>query len=117
MPDLITISDLELQSHIGVSDDERSQPQRILVTVEMSLDTSAAANDDDVKKSINYFDVTQDLKLLAKTERKTIERLAEDTAAMILKKHQAKDVTVTVKKFAIPEAQWVSVKIVRSSPQ
>ena len=114
MADTLSITDLELWTRIGVPREEREAEQRVLVTIEMSLDTRAAAQSDDVKKSINYVDVAEDLRALAKTERKTIERLAEDIAGMILEKHGAKHVAVTVKKFALPGAAHVSITIARA---
>lgn len=113
MTDLLTITDLELWARIGVPTEERSTEQRLLVTVEMSMDAHAAAKADDVKKSINYADVADDIKALATTERKTLERLADDIAKMILQKHNAEKVTITVKKFAIPGAAHVSVCVCR----
>src|SRR3989338_531918 len=113
MSDLLSIIDLELWTHIGVPKEEREAEQRLLVTVEMSLDAKADAKSDDVKKSINYFDVTNDLKKLALTERKTIERFAEDAAQMILKKYKQTGVTVTVKKFAVPGTAYVAMQITR----
>ena len=113
MNDLLTITDLELWTRIGVPLGERQAEQRLLVTVEMACDVSAAAKTDDVKKFIDYAGVTEDLKTLARTERKTIERFAEDVAQMILKKHGADAVSVSVKKFAIPGAKNVHVTIHR----
>lgn len=111
--DLLTISDLELWTRIGVTAEERENEQRLLVTVEMSVDSRAAAQSDDVQKTINYFDVAEDLKSLAKTERQTIERFAHDVADLILKKYLPKTIKVTVKKFALPGAANVSVTIQR----
>ena len=113
LTDLLTITDLEIWSHIGVSDSERITDQRLLVTIEMMLDSRIAAKSDDVKKSINYFDVCEDVKKLALTERKTIERFAEDVAQMILKMHKPDTVTVSVKKFAIAETAHVSLTVTR----
>ncbi|MSR87047.1 dihydroneopterin aldolase [Candidatus Peribacteria bacterium] len=113
MSDLLTITDLELWTHIGVSSEERSSEQRLLVTVEMALNTKAAAKADDVTKSINYADVTEDLKKLALTERKTIERFAEDATQLILKKYKPKNVTITVKKFSIPGTRHASLTLLR----
>ncbi len=113
MSDLLTITDLELWTHIGVPKAERDAEQRLLVTVEMTLDTVAAAKSDDVKKSINYVDVTEDLKALAQTERKTIERFAEDAARLILRKYKPCSATVTVRKFPLLPASGVSLTITR----
>lgn len=115
MSDILTITDLELWTSIGVPKDEREVEQRLLVTVEMSLDAKPAAKSDDVKKSVNYVDVANDLKELSLKERKTIERFAEDAARMILKKHHVRGVTVTVKKFAIPGSAHVAITLSRSN--
>ena len=111
--DVLTITDLELWTNIGVPDQERATEQRLLVTLEMTIDSHAAAKSDDVKKTINYFDVSEDIKLLAKTERKTIERFAEDIAQMVLTKYKPDAVTVTVKKFAVPGTASISLRIFR----
>ena len=114
MSDILNITDLELWTRIGVPKEERESEQRILVTVEMELDTRKAAKGDDVKKSINYSDMIVDLKELAKKERKTIERFAEDIATMIQRKHRTTSVTVTVKKCAIPGTKEALLTIQRS---
>ncbi len=38
MPDQITIKDLEVRFHVGVPDDERAKPQKLLITIEMTHD-------------------------------------------------------------------------------
>jgi dihydroneopterin aldolase len=45
---------------------------------------------------------------------KLIETLAVDLAAMILREDKPERVSVEVKKFVIPQARWVSVRIQRS---
>jgi FolB domain-containing protein len=45
--DTITLRDLEVSYHVGVPDEERAHPQRLLISVEMETDiTQAAAGDD-----------------------------------------------------------------------
>ncbi len=111
MEDIIRISVLELWTHIGVPEEERSVPQRILISVELALSTKSAAKRDSV--SIDYATVAEDLRNLAREERRTIERLAEDAAAVILKKYRPKSVSVTVHKFALPGAKEVTLTITR----
>ena len=115
MMDAITIRNLEFWTHIGVSQEERMTEQRLLVTVEMALDTRAAAKTDDVAQSINYKDLAEDVLALAKEERKTIERLAEDCATMILARYKPASVTVDITKFPLPQAQDVRIRITRPS--
>jgi len=111
MNDSITIHELELWTRIGVPESERTDPQRILVSVELFLDTKDAGTNDDVSKSINYADVAEEILELAKTERKTIECLAQDIASSIGKDVNAIKVTVT--KFPLSEAKAVSITIER----
>lgn len=111
--DTLTIHDLEVSSRIGVPEEERQKPQRLLVTVECAFDARKASASDDVSASVNYFDLAQDIKALAATERKIIERFAEDIAAMALQKYKPEHVTVTVRKFALPDALSASVTITR----
>ena len=46
--DTITIEDLSVFYSVGVSDEERAKPQRLLLTVEMMHDFSRAVATDDL---------------------------------------------------------------------
>jgi dihydroneopterin aldolase len=116
MPDLIRVNELEVMAHIGVPDDERLQPQRLLISMEMSLDSFAhAAKTDSVGWTVHYGEVVERVKqVVAKRHRKLLETLAEDIAFEILKGFQIRKITIEIKKFVLPDAQSVSVKIERS---
>lgn len=106
----IIIKDLEVFYHVGVPDEERAQPQRLLITVEMEHDFSEAAKADDLKKTIDYFAVAQRLLKFGEGRSwKLIEKLAVDVADLMVGEFKAKSVGVDVKKFIIPEAGWVAV--------
>lgn len=110
----IIIKDLEVFYHVGVPEEERAQPQRLLVTVEMEHDFSEAAKSDDLTKTINYFAVTQRLLQFGEGRSwKLIEKLGNDIAAVVIQEFHARAVMVEVKKFIIPEAQFVAVKLER----
>ena len=57
----IAIADLEVFFSVGVTDEERAKPQRLLINVDMSLDFSVAAVSDRVEKTINYHDLANDI--------------------------------------------------------
>src|ERR1041385_9017967 len=57
----ISIVDLEVFYHIGVTDQERAAPQRLLITVDMEYDFTTAAMSDRLERTINYFDVAQEI--------------------------------------------------------
>ena len=109
MQDILTISGLELWTHIGVPEEERIQEQRLLIDIALHLESKG--NADEV--SIDYEKVAQDIQALGKTERKTVEKLASDIAEMILKKYSPESVTITVKKFPLACAEHISLTILR----
>ena len=110
----ISLVDLEVFYRVGVRDAERAQPQRLLLTVEMESDFSAAAKSDDIADTINYFAVSQRLlKFGDGREWKLIEKLAANIADALLAEFKPQSVSVEVKKFIIPEARHVSVSLTR----
>jgi len=57
----ISIVDLEVHYCVGVTDEERAKPQRLLLTVDLSLDFSSASISDRIEKSIDYQQVADEL--------------------------------------------------------
>jgi dihydroneopterin aldolase len=111
----ISIVDLEVFCRVGVPDAERAQPQRLLLTVEMEYDFSKAAKTDSIADTIDYFAVSQRLlKFGEGREWRLIEKLAADIADLILSEFKPQSVTVEVKKFPIPQARHVSVRLTRN---
>lgn len=114
----ISIVDLEVFYCVGATEEERAQPQRLLITVDMSHDFTPAALSDRLEKTINYFEVAQELLKFGEGRSwKLLEKLATNVADLILVKHKPQTVTVQVKKFPIPQARWVSVSITRNRQQ
>ena len=110
----ITIVDLEVFFLVGVPDEERAKAQRLLLTVEMDFDFAQAARTDNIAATIDYFAVSQ--RLLKFGERrswKLIEKLAADVADLVLTEYNPQSVTVEIKKFPIPQARYVSVRLTR----
>jgi dihydroneopterin aldolase len=113
----INIVDLEVFYQVGVTDEERAKPQRLLITVEMDFDFTTAAMSDRVEKTINYFDVAQELlKYGERRSWKLLEKLATNLAEHIMARFKPETVQVEVKKFPISQARYVSVMVGRSRP-
>jgi FolB domain-containing protein len=107
----ISIVDLEVSYRVGVPDEERARPQRLLLTVEMDCVSSKAAKSDSIADTVDYFAVSQRLLNFGEGRSwKLIEKLAADLADMILVEFKPPSVTVEVKKFPIPQARHVSVQ-------
>jgi dihydroneopterin aldolase len=113
----ITLVDLEVFYHVGVPDEERAKPQRLLLTVEMELDIAAAARTDDIGATIDYHAVAQRLLVFGDGRSwRLIEKLAADVAELVLSEFRPQRVTVAVKKFPIPQARQVAVSLSRERP-
>ena len=112
----ISIVDLEVFLHVGVTDEERAQPQRLLLTVDLEFDFSSAALSDRLSRTIDYFAVAQRLLKYGEGRSwKLIEKLASEVADDILAQFQPQEVAVEVKKFAVPQARYISVSLARTS--
>ncbi|MEI6075141.1 MAG: dihydroneopterin aldolase [Verrucomicrobiota bacterium] len=108
----INIVDLELFCRVGVSEEERAQPQRLLVSLDMDYDFSSAAISDRINRTIDYIEVTQRLQKMGERRNwKIIETLATDIANKILKEFHPDRVTVELKKFPSCGARYVSVTV------
>jgi dihydroneopterin aldolase len=105
---------LELRYRIGVSEAERAWPQRLLVTIDMEVDVSAAIKSDDIRDTINYFDVAQMLFKWGKNRQwNLIEKLVDEMADLILKKFQPESVTIELKKFPLPQSKYISLTLTK----
>ena len=111
----ISIVDLEVFYHVGVPDAERAQAQRLLLTVDMELDFAASAATDDLAQTIDYDAVARRLQRFGEGRSwRLIEKLAQDIADLVLAEFRADVVAVEVKKFVIPEARYVAVRLTKT---
>jgi len=115
MKDVIVIEDLEVHFRVGVPDEERSSPQRLLLSMRLMMDFSNAAESDDVDHTIDYDRLTREyVQWGSQREWKLIETLAVHTADWILQHFSPDHVEVSVKKFILPQTRYVGVSIQRS---
>ncbi|PWU14022.1 MAG: dihydroneopterin aldolase [Verrucomicrobia bacterium] len=111
----ISIVDLEVFYCIGLTDEERAKPQRLLLSIDLSVDIDAAAIGDRIEKTINYHVVVQDLLKYGEGRSwKLLEKLVTNIADRLLAEYRPQAVMVEVKKFAIPQARYVSVTLTKA---
>ena len=109
----ISIVDLEVFYHVGVPDEERARPQRLLLTLELESDFTAAARTDAIADTVDYFAVTQRLLKFGEGRSwKLIEKLAADLGATVMSEFNVSGLRIEVKKFIILQARYVSVSMV-----
>ena len=111
----ITIVDLEVFYCVGVTDEERAKPQRLLLTVDINFDFASAVNSDRIEKTINYQAVVQTLLKFGKDRNwKLLERLVSNIADRLLTEYNPQSVMVEVKKFPFPQARFVAVSMTKT---
>lgn len=117
MPDRILLQGIQFYGYHGVHEEERRLGQRFLVDVELRLDLSRAASDDDVATGVDYSQVhAVVLELGTRHQFKLLETLATRTASAILERFPIQSVTVRVTKPAPPlpgVLAGVSVEVAR----
>ena len=112
--DSITISKLKVLAHIGVTEEERSKPQTLLVDLELTLDLRPAGRSDDLDDTIDYDGLTTEVAdLVRASEFKLLETLAESIAAHVCALSRVEGVTVEVTKESPPVSEEVGPIAVR----
>ena len=96
--DRILISAARLPAHIGVSDEERSQPQELVFDITLFLDLREAGESDDFSKTICYAQVFRDIEDILTKPFHLIEAVAETVAARVLAGFAVQEITVRVSK-------------------
>ena len=94
---------------------ERAQPQKLLLTVDMNVDITPAALTDRVEKTINYQRVADDLLKFGEGRSwRLLEKLVSNIADRVMSEYEPDSVLVEVKKFVIPQARYVAVSLTRT---
>ena len=110
--DRIHIEQLEVHGRVGVLDSERAEPQRLSLNV--TLWPKIAELHDNIANTVNYSVVAECAKeFVNQHDYKLIETLAEEMAAHLLAQFDLRKVELEVRKFVLPDANYVSVTAVR----
>lgn len=111
--DSIYISDLRVQTCIGITNEEKATPQEVRISIEMFTDTSKAGESDDIEDTIDYEEVANHIKKAAEVTRNTVESFAEDIAKIVLERFKPNSVRVAVWKFILQDTSGTAVTITR----
>jgi len=114
-PDQIEIRRLKVSTHIGVPDDERAEPQILLLTIRMTPFLGFSNLRDDIFLTVDYYAVSLEIeKLAASKPRRLIETLAVEVAEHLLANHPLQHAAVTIEKHILPNTECVAVHVERS---
>jgi FolB domain-containing protein len=107
--DCIHIEQLEIRARIGVPEPERAKPQRIVCNITLWLQQDLDL-EDEIGNTVDYSKVAQSVKdLVSRSEVRLLETLAEKVAAHLITQFPMRKIRVEMRKFALPDAEFVSV--------
>ena len=110
----IQINQLELMACIGVPDKERASPQRLTISLTLWPMRSGADLNDDISRTVNYSAVCAETKNFVRDRSdRLIETLADAVARHLLEVFQIRRITIELRKFILPDVEFVSVTVTR----
>lgn len=114
--DTIFLSEVKVQTKLGVPEWERMIPQTIILDIEIGYDLSKACQSDDVNDTIDYGAVVNRVReTLQENSFQLVEKLAEHLCQLILKEFNALSVKIKVAKpTVLPGLKALGVIIERT---
>ena len=114
--DKILIQELELITHIGHIPEERVTAQRIVLNIELTVDTTGAYETKDLDNTVCYATVVEEYKKQIETQEwilieEAIEALVTHTFSRFLR---VESVKLQLRKFSVPKTAWVAVEVNRT---
>jgi 7,8-dihydroneopterin aldolase/epimerase/oxygenase len=114
--DFIHVEQLEISARVGVTDEERSQAQRLTVSMTLWPRRPLVDLGDDVRNTINYSEVCDATKEFTDDcSCRLIETLADLLAMHLLKQFAIQKIAVEIRKFVRPDTTFVAVTVTRSA--
>ena len=111
---VIIIKGLRIDAAVGVTDAERDHPQRLEVDAVITPLEGFAAMTDEIDRTVDYQAAAQRIAELARLRpRRLIETLASELAEMLVSEFQARRAEVEVRKFVVPNTDYVAVRCLR----
>ena len=113
-PDRIQIEGLEVFARIGVPEEERGTPQRLVFNLTLWPIRPMTDLDDDIERAVNYATVRDELKkVVASRTDRLIETLANAVALHLLEQFAIQRITVELRKYILPDVEFVAVTVTR----
>jgi 7,8-dihydroneopterin aldolase/epimerase/oxygenase len=114
--DEVHIEQLEVFTVIGVLEHERKGLQRLTVSISLQPYEQPRDLADNIEQAVNYSAVAEETKRFVREQAvNLIETLADRLAAHLLKTFPIQKVRIELRKFALPDAKYVSTTVTRTA--
>lgn len=108
---MIIIKGLSIECCVGVPDEERARPQRLVIDATLEPRIGFQECDDAIELTADYDLACREIAALAaERPRRLIETLAADLTAMLIEKFPLRSAEVEVRKFILPQTEYVAVR-------
>ena len=115
-PDKIHIEQLDVLTRIGVPEEERTNPQKLTVSISFWPYKQTGDVADHIEQAVNYSTVAEETKNFVRDQSvRLVETLAERLASHLLETFPIQKVTIELRKFALQDAKYVSVTVTRTA--
>jgi dihydroneopterin aldolase len=117
--DIIFVSELKIETLIGIYEWEQKVPQTIQLDLEIGLPGGHAANSDDIADTIDYSRIVGRIEQLFKEQHfSLLEKAAETIAEIITREFKAPWVKISIAKLgALRNVKKLGVTIERGKKQ
>lgn len=113
--DCIHIEQLEVLGRVGVTENERAHPQRLVLNITAWLRRPFSELADDISDTANYSAIAYEARTVTESaEHHLIETLASSIAQRLLDVFPISKSRVEVRKFVLPGSAFVSVTCVKA---
>jgi 7,8-dihydroneopterin aldolase/epimerase/oxygenase len=114
--DKIHIEQLEVFTRIGVPEEERANPQKLMVSISLWPYQQTSDLADHIERAVNYSIVAEETKNFVRDQSVSlIETLADRLASHLLTRFPIQKVTIELRKFVLQDAKFVSVTVTRTA--
>jgi dihydroneopterin aldolase len=113
--DRLVLAALRLQAHIGVTEEERRERQRLELDLELYADFERAGQSGDLEDTIDYRQVADGVRALVEGRPwHLVEAAAHAAAIFLLERFPLIGCAVVrVRKYVLPETSYVEVQVER----
>ena len=112
--DRLALRDILCMSHIGVTEEERRERQKLEVDLELYADLEGAARSGDLAGTIDYRDVCESVRgLLEGGTFHLVEAAARSVLDLVLSRFPVSRAVVRVRKFVLQRVGHVEVQMER----
>ena len=113
--DRIFLSEMKIETTVGIWEWEKRIKQQVIIDIEMSADIKKAASSDQIEDTLNYKAVAKSVrKLVEESSFQLVETMAEKISELVIGEHNVSWVKVKVNKpGAIRGSKGVGIIIER----